>query len=229
MKKIVTLLILAASLLALHPAHSANGIRAGVHYVELPFGTSVSKGGKVTVREFFWYGCPHCNTFEPALNRWRKSAKHVHFVRSPSFLTLTEQEARNERHQMQIRRFYLHARTYFALKKMGIVEKVHGKIFHAMHRQTNRLATLSQVTALLSRHGVDKKQFIAAMESDTVARAMEQSRRSELNYNIRSVPTLVIDGRYITSPGMAGGHDKAIAVVRHLVRKVRQEKRRRGR
>jgi thiol:disulfide interchange protein DsbA len=222
MKKLYTLLLIMSTLLFGQVAYG--DIRAGVHYVELPFGSSVSKGNRVEVREFFWYGCPHCNTFEPHLNKWRKSAKHVDFVRSPAFLSLTEMDARNDRHKQQIRKFYLHARMYFALKKLGVLEKVHGKIFHAMHKQNKRLGSLSEITTYVASKGVNKSKFTVAMESDAIANAVHQSRRLELGYNIRSVPILVVDGRYMTSPGMAGGRAQAIAVLNHLVRLVRKEK-----
>ena len=29
-------------------------------------------GGKIEVIEFFWYGCPHCNAFEPMLDAWAR-------------------------------------------------------------------------------------------------------------------------------------------------------------
>lgn len=227
MKKLYTLLLIMSALLFGQVAYG--DIRAGVHYVELPFGNSVSKGSKVEVREFFWYGCPHCDSFEPLLNKWHQSVKHVNFVRSPAFLSLTEQDARNGRHQQQIRRFYLHARLYFALQKLGVLKKMHGKIFHAMHKESRRLASLSEVTAYVAGKGVNKSRFTAAMESDAIARAVHESRRLELSYNIRSVPLLIVDGRYMTSPGMAGGRAQAIAVLNHLIRLVRKEKSKRRR
>ena len=36
--------------------------------------------GKIEVVEFFWYGCPHCNTLEPLLDDWlKKQPTDVHF------------------------------------------------------------------------------------------------------------------------------------------------------
>jgi len=29
--------------------------------------------GKIEVVEFFWYGCPHCFAFEPAIEAWTKN------------------------------------------------------------------------------------------------------------------------------------------------------------
>ncbi len=36
---------------------------------------------KVEVLEFFWYGCPHCYSFEPKLSEWKKNKPgNVEFV-----------------------------------------------------------------------------------------------------------------------------------------------------
>ena len=42
-------------------------------------------------------------------------------------------------------------------------------------------------------------------------------------YRIDGVPTVAIQGKYITSPSIAGTRAKAIAVMDHLVDKVRKE------
>ena len=43
----------------------------GVHYVRLT-DPAPAVAGKIEVIEFFWYECPHCNAFEPALEAWTK-------------------------------------------------------------------------------------------------------------------------------------------------------------
>ena len=45
----------------------------GTHYVKLSQPLPVTPG-KIEVIEFFWYGCPHCNAFEPMLDAWQKVA-----------------------------------------------------------------------------------------------------------------------------------------------------------
>jgi thiol:disulfide interchange protein DsbA len=44
----------------------------GTHYVRLQQPAAVAAAGKLEVVEFFWYECPHCNAFEPALEAWSK-------------------------------------------------------------------------------------------------------------------------------------------------------------
>lgn len=223
MKKI--LLLLSVVIFGFAPSGYAD-IRAGVNYIELPFGDSVSKGRKVVVREFFWYGCPHCYKAEPSINKWRKSKAFalVQLERSPAFLSMTEYDARNERHKMQIRKFYLHARMYYALKKLGKAKALSGKIFDAIHKHNKRFDSMAQVAEFVASKGVNKKRFLQVLQSEVVNKAVHKSRTLELGYGVRSVPIFVVDGRYMTSPSMAGGHDQAIKVINHLVLKVRKER-----
>ena len=53
-------------------AHAQGGPTEGTHYVRLSQPVSAGPAGKIEVIEFFWYGCPHCNAFEPVLDAWSK-------------------------------------------------------------------------------------------------------------------------------------------------------------
>src|SRR5450755_3800012 len=48
------------------------GMVEGVNYVRLGQPLPITLPGKIEVIEFFWYECPHCNAFEPALEAWSK-------------------------------------------------------------------------------------------------------------------------------------------------------------
>ena len=58
---------------------------AGKDYTVVQNPGKISVPGKIEVREFFWYGCPHCFTLEPHMQTWlKKIPKDVHFVRTPA-------------------------------------------------------------------------------------------------------------------------------------------------
>ncbi len=70
--------------LFLLPALAHAGFEEGRHYLALPFPAQVETGDKIEVREFFWYGCPHCYVLEPALKSWlKKMPANAQFVRTP--------------------------------------------------------------------------------------------------------------------------------------------------
>ncbi|MCF8212184.1 MAG: thiol:disulfide interchange protein DsbA/DsbL, partial [Rhodoferax sp.] len=81
--------------------------------------------GKVEVVEFFWFNCTHCNAFEPMLQAWTKNLpKDVVFRRIPV--------AFNDSFAPQQRLFYV-------LEAMGLVEKLHAKVFAAIHVEKQKL------------------------------------------------------------------------------------------
>ncbi|MFM8756364.1 MAG: thiol:disulfide interchange protein DsbA/DsbL, partial [Limnohabitans sp.] len=68
-------LALAASPLVTSPAWAQNAFKSGKDYLTLDKPVASEAGnGKIEVIEFFWYSCPHCNSFEPAFERWAKAA-----------------------------------------------------------------------------------------------------------------------------------------------------------
>ena len=78
----------------------------GVHYLRLSKPAPVSAPtGKIEVVEFFWYGCPHCNALEPALEAWvRRLPTDVAFRRVPVAFSATHET---------------HQKLYYALEAMG--------------------------------------------------------------------------------------------------------------
>src|SRR5581483_5982061 len=94
---------------------------ASTQYVRLNQPAPVSGGGKIEVVEFFWYGCPHCNAFEPLLDAWiKKLPPDVVFRRVPVDFRAP---------------MVLHQKVFYALEAMGQVEAMHRKVFYAIHHQ----------------------------------------------------------------------------------------------
>ena len=77
---------------------------------------------------------------------------------------------------------------------------------------------LSAVMLFFAEYGIDAETFRNTFNSFAVdsklRRAIELSRR----YGANGVPTLVIDGRYITDGPMAGGHDAMLGIVQQLLK-----------
>jgi thiol:disulfide interchange protein DsbA len=88
----------------------------GVHYVRLAEPAPAGSPGKIEVIEFFWYECPHCNAFEPALDAWAKrQPDDVAFRRVPVWF-------REEPFSTQQRLFY-------TLEALGVLPTLHRKVF----------------------------------------------------------------------------------------------------
>jgi thiol:disulfide interchange protein DsbA len=168
-------------------------------------------GAKIEVIEFFWYACPHCNAFEPTLNAWvKKRPADVAFRRVPAqFAPIWVQ----------------HAKLFYALDAIGEEERLHKKVFDAIHVERQGLDSDQAQIDWVAKNGVDKAKFSDAMKSFGVTGKLKRAAQVVGNYGIDGVPALAINGKYITAPSMARGEDKALAVADYLINAERSKKR----
>lgn len=167
---------------------------------------------KIEVTELFWYGCPHCHILEPQLNAWvKKLPQDVYFKRVPGL-------PRPDWAPM--------AKAYYTMETLGVLDKLHTKLFEAIHtkralRPDDERATIDWIT---KESGLDRKKvaetFNSFSNNTKLTRAAQFFRAS----GATGVPSLVIDGKYITSSTMAGGNMQALQVADYLIAKVRAEK-----
>lgn len=184
----------------------------GVHYTELAFAQEVETGNRVEVREFFWYGCPHCDSLEPIIDKWLKQKpKQAEFVRTPGTAP----------------RWLPHAQMFYAAEALGALPKLHPAFFKAMHQQNRPLADEASILKFVAEQGVDAAKFKEAMGSFGVRLKVEKAKQANEAYGINSVPTIVVDGKYITSPKMARGEAEVMKVVDFLVQRAAKERKKR--
>lgn len=183
---------------------AAQTFSEGRHYTVVPNPVQVQvPKGKVEVREFFWYGCPHCYTLEPYINSWKKPAE-VEFVKTPAMLGETWVD---------------HAHAYYALKTLGRLEDLHSILFDALHVEKKRLHNLDQLAAFFSGNGVEPGKFKETAESFLVKTQVKRAERLGRTYGISGVPSFVINGKYVTSPSMAASYEHFFQIVDYLVAK----------
>jgi protein dithiol oxidoreductase (disulfide-forming) len=184
----------------------------GVEYLKVQ-GQPAETGGKIEVREFFWYGCSHCYRLEPTLTQWRKKRKtmspKVGFVRTPAILG---------------KHWTVHAQAYFAFEALGVNEKMDGAMFKAIHEQSLPLDDEASLTSFVTKQGIDEKRFSDAFRSFSMENSLKRAVDLQQHYGISSVPTLVVDGRYITSPALARGEEEAMEVLDFLIDKAAKER-----
>lgn len=189
------------------PAASTAGSRfqEGVHYRELkPAQAKSTATEKAEVIEFFWYGCPHCFDFEPYITDWADA-------RNPEDATFVRIHAT---WRPQIRP---HARAYFAADELGVLDRLHQTIFDAIHVDGQALGSEDELAEFFSKHGIDDDEFRDVYNSPEIDARMEHAQELAQRYGVTNVPTVVVNGRYVSSSGMAGGHENLIAVVRELL------------
>ena len=181
---------------------------AGTDYLVLETRAPVdAPAGKIEVVEFFWYSCPHCNAFEPTLEAWvKKLPKDVGFRRAP--VAFRED-------------FIPQQRLYYALDAMGLVEKLHAKVFAAIHVDKLKLATGEAIVEWMGKNGVDTAKFQAEYNSFGVVTKTQRASQLQNAYKVEGVPALGVAGRYYTDGSLAKSMERALQVVDSLVADLR--------
>jgi thiol:disulfide interchange protein DsbA len=163
--------------------------------------------GKIEVVEFFWYSCPHCNIFEPALANWVKALpKDMAFKRT---------------HVAFNDGFVPQQRLFLALEALGLLEKLHLKVFNAIHTEKINLAKGDAITDWVVKQGVDKTKFLEQFNSFSVSTKATRSTQLQNAYRVEGVPALGIAGRFYTDGAMAGSMERALQVAEYLIAEVR--------
>ncbi len=188
----------------------------GTHYLRLatPVPT-IAPAGKIEVIEFFWYECPHCNAFEPALDAWTKRLPDdVAFRRVPVWF-------REEPFGPQ-------QRLYYTLETLRLVPTLHRKVFQLIHGQRVRLRTPEDISAFALTNDLDPVKFMTVYNSPAVLARAQQARQLADGYGLDGVPAMGVQGRYFTNGtlangGVAGGaNERMLAVVDALLIQLRQ-------
>ncbi len=184
---------------------------AGVDYLPLDKRVMVeAPAGKIEVVEFFWYNCPHCHAFEAAFDAWSKKVpKDVAVRRVPVAF-------RDD--------FAPQQRLYYALEAMGLVDKLHAKVFAAIHVEKKELVKGEAIADWVAKQGVDKAKFLEQYNSFSVATKASRATQLQNAYQITGVPALGVAGRYWTDGVMARSLERALQVVEYLVAGIRNGK-----
>lgn len=203
MKKTLTTLAAAFTLLACSASSSAYD--EGKHYERLDKAQPTSTGEKIEVVEVFWYGCPHCYSLEPAVHNWlANKPENVEFVRVPAALNPS---------------WSFHAKVYYTAEALGILEQFHGAFFDEIHLKKKRMNTEASVQAFFAGLGVDKASFENAWKSFAVDLNVNKARQAVIGYQLRSVPAIIVNGKYKVTAQSAGGNGELFKVVNDLVKK----------
>jgi thiol:disulfide interchange protein DsbA len=181
----------------------------GKDYVRLKNAQPVETGKKIEVIEFFSYGCPHCNDLEPILDAWiAKLPPDVQFRRVPVMFQ---------------QRWEALARIYYTLDAMGDEARLSPEVFKAIHGSGLPLYQDKAFFDWAAAQGLDRAKVAEVYSSFAVSSKFNRAKVLAQTYNIQSVPTMVIDGKYVTSSDRVGTHAALPPVLDALIVKARAE------
>ena len=188
-------------------AFAQGGPVEGKDYNKLKSPLTMDKTGKIEVDDFFWYGCPHCFAFEPALEPWvAKLPADIRYRRVPAaFGALME----------------THQQIYYTWEVLNLVDRMHTPTFNRFHVDHKPINREDDMLAFAQESGLDVAKVKAAWNSFSVQTRMKQAREMAEAYQIDGVPEIGIAGRFTTAPSM-GGPLNALASTDYLVNVIRK-------
>jgi thiol:disulfide interchange protein DsbA len=189
----------------------AFGASAQTDYQRIEPPHAAAAGGRVEVLEFFYYGCPVCYETQPFLTRWLDTAPdYVALRRVPALLSSEAWEP--------------FAKLYYTLEALGQTERLHWPVYDNVHFEDVKLNDEKVMVDWAARNGIEREKFIQTYGSRSVADNVAQARGLLKSYDVRAVPTFIVDGKFLTSARLAGGTEQVVQVLDRLVRLAREER-----
>jgi protein dithiol oxidoreductase (disulfide-forming) len=166
---------------------------------------------RIEVIKFFHYGCPHCATLAPLFDLWKKAQPQDVAVRHVPVLW----------NNAQLQGL---ARLYYAADVTGDIGVLHAQIFDAVQNRKLPLHTEEGVRSWAAGKVANVDKLMETYRSFGVNSMLQRGDQLARAMKVNGVPTLAVDGKYITSSSMAGGHEGAVRMLDQLVARVRGER-----
>ncbi len=186
-------------------------LEEGKEYKKLAKPQPTEAGGKIEVIEFFSFGCNHCRDLEPHLQTWKKTLPpDVQFRRVP----VAFQQA-----------WVGLSKITFTLEALGELDRLAPDVFDAVHRDGKKMQDKEVFYAWATAKGLDAAKVKGAYEGFSVDSKIKRAEQSIKAYAVDSVPTIVVDGKFSTGPGMLKtSHAGIPPAIDFLIAKARKEK-----
>lgn len=202
MKK-MTFTVLSAALFAVSGFAMAADFVAGKDYTVLAKAGQVDVPNKIEVREFFWYGCPHCFKLEPHMQSWLKTMPtDVNFIRTPAAMNPVWEQ---------------NARGYYVSEALGIRKQAHIPLFDAIQQGGQQLFDQKSLAQFYTKYGADTNKFNSLFNSFAISGKINQAKNLAMQYQLMGVPAVVVNGKYVVQ----GEDQKVLDVVNYLIAKER--------
>lgn len=185
---------IAAGLVVTTAFASPNAPKPGAEYTVLSTPQpSQTAGKKVEVIEFFMYHCPYCHALEPVLEQWvKKQGDNIVFKR----IHIPYQGASDPE-----------AHLFLTLQAMGKSEEYQADVLDAVgdiikRKRSETLTEQEVLDVAYKLPGINKAKFMDTWSSFGVTTMLNRLPGIvSNNYKVDSTPTIIVDGRYVTSPG----------------------------
>ena len=186
-------------------AANAETFREGVDYKVLETPVDVDNPKNIEVREFFWYGCPHCFALEAHLSDWKKTKPEgVDFVPTPAPLNAS---------------WTPHAHAFYVAEALGKTDEISTALFDALHVDKKRISSQDQLAEFFTRFDVSEEEFNKLYNAFSVRVAVRKAEALAKAYRLTGVPALIVNGKYLVEMRTAKSNERMIDIVNFLIDK----------
>jgi thiol:disulfide interchange protein DsbA len=210
MKATNRLVLIATLALAAAAPQAAEPVE-GKDYIRINPAVPTSDASKIVVTEYFSYQCPHCFTFARPFAAWAAGLP---------------EDVKADRAAVSIGHASWAAagQAFYALSAMKVVPAIDDAFFGAIHRERRKLGDEAAIAAWVAGQGIDRAAFEKAYRSFSVQ--LQTKRAEEMSRKVRlpSVPSLVVDGRYLVPIADDGDFQDQLALVNALIERARRER-----
>ncbi|MBK1672938.1 twin-arginine translocation pathway signal protein [Ectothiorhodospira shaposhnikovii] len=164
--------------------------------------------GKIELAKFFSYGCPFCGQLARVMKPWlAELPDDVTFRRIP--ISFNRAAWANL------------ARLALALEEAGLAGELDQAVFDAVGVNREPLFTETAIMDWLAERDVDTEAFRQVFNASHVRAQVARNDRLQTRFGINSVPTLVVDGRFVVVGENARNFDDILEIAGQLIDKAR--------
>lgn len=182
----------------------------GIHYARLKTPVA-SHSDKIVVTEFFWYGCPHCEAFEPYLAEWdKKKPADVILEKSPAIW----QEAMK-----------LHARLYFLAHTLDNADALHAALFKevmAQRAEQNMEVQNQKFAQVFAQFGLNEDEYKKQIQSAAIEAQLATAIELMQQAGVSGTPAVMVNGKYMVLNDNIKSLEEILAIAEFLINKERQ-------
>jgi thiol:disulfide interchange protein DsbA len=100
---------------------------------------------------------------------------------------------------------------------MGSGEKFHMPLFRALHEEKRPIYDEDDLVEFAGEQGIDGAEFRKAFNSFFVNMRVRRAQEMGRRFGIDGVPSVIVNGKFRTSPSQTGSRQQMIKVIDHLI------------
>lgn len=162
---------------------------------------------RVELVYFYWYGSPWAKEIDRDLRTWANTRPYgVKLIPAPA--------AFGSKHEI------FGARIFFALELLGKEEEISPLLLEAVSQRRLNFDSIPAIVKWMDARGVPEKDFLKAMDDPRTKASTARVQDVMKIYGIKSVPTVVINGKYVVRAYDKVPPDRFLKIVKVLTQRL---------